>query len=170
MYGKHGKCYGSLVKPFSRYGISEEQIVFLNYFEDDRDDAIVKIESADILYFLGGVPDRMMERIHTLGIADALLAHNGVVMGYSAGALVQLREYHVSPDRDYPTFGYYQGLSYLDEFYLEVHYEGCPEQDAAIQRVLRERGKKVYATTYKSSGIIVDSGRIATIGNVYLFE
>lgn len=33
-------------------------------------------------------------------------------------------KYHFSPDDDYPEFKYYEGLPYLNDFYLEVHYEG----------------------------------------------
>ena len=62
-------------------------------------------------------------------------------MGYSAGALVQLAEYHLSPDTDYPRFTYQKGIPYLHGFYLEVHYEGTEEQNASIERVLAERGK-----------------------------
>ena len=48
-------------------------------------------------------------------------------MGYSAGALVQLAEYHLSPDTDYPRFTYQKGILYVYLFYLEVHYEGTEE-------------------------------------------
>ena len=90
-------------------------------------------------------------------------------MGNSAGALIQLSEYHLSPDRDYPEFKYYDGLPYLDNFYMEVHYMNTDIQNESINRVLSERGKTVYATEFMAGAIIVDNGNIKLIGNVKTF-
>ena len=35
---------------------------------------------------------------------------------------------YLSPDDDYPEFKYYEGLPYLNDFYMEVHYEGTAVQ------------------------------------------
>ena len=89
-----------------------------------------------------------------------------LIMGYSAGAVIQLAEYHLSPDDDYPEFKYYEGLPYLNDFYLEVHYEGKDAQKAAIQKVLEERKKTVYATAIMKGAILVDNGIIKLLGDV----
>ena len=128
LYSKeNGKYYGSIAGGLLSYGIQEENISFLNWFKDTKETAARTVEMADIVYFLGGLPDRMMERIRALELYDVLLAHDGIAMGYSAGALVQLAEYHLSPDTDYPRFTYQKGIPYLHGFYLEVHYEGTEE-------------------------------------------
>lgn len=170
-YGKENSFfYNGIVESFKKYGITEEQISFVNYFSDTLETAIDKINNADILNFLGGLPDRMMERINDFGIYDAILQHGGIYMGYSAGAVVQLNEYHLSPDDDYKEFAYYEGFSFIDSFYLEVHYEGTDIQNTSIQRVLAEKKKPVYATKLMSGAIIVDNGNIKTIGKVKKFE
>jgi len=97
------------------------------------------------------------------------MQHKGIVMGYSAGAVIQLAEYHLSPDDDYPEFNYYEGLPYLQNFYMEVHYEGTSIQNEAIQRVLAERGKTVYATTIHTGAILVDNGDIKLLGDVKVY-
>lgn len=91
-------------------------------------------------------------------------------MGYSAGAVIQLSEYHLSPDKDYKKFQYYDGLGYLDDFYLEVHYEETAVQNEAIQRVIAERGKTVYATAVQSGVILVDNGNLKLLGDVKVFD
>lgn len=169
VYSKGGRFYDSIVNPLISYGISEDSITFINYFADTSKSAREKLESADIVYFLGGLPDKMYERICEFDLRDTLLRHNKIAMGFSAGALIQLGEYHLSPDKDYAEFGYYTGLKYLDSFYLEVHYEGTPVQDSAIQRVIRERQKTVYASVLNKGAIIVDNGEIKLIGNVKKF-
>lgn len=171
LYGKkNGKYYGGIVGGFTAYGIPENNITFINYFTDTPESAAEKIQEADIVYFTGGLPDRMFERIKEFNLYDVLMKHNGIIMGYSAGAVIQLAEYHLSPDEDYPEFGYYEGLPYLDNFYLEVHYEGTAAQNKAIRRVLAERGKRVYATALNSGAILLDNGKIKLLGDVKVFD
>lgn len=167
LYSKEkGKYYGGIVGGLLSYGISEDNITFINYFADTRKTANEKISNADIVYFPGGLPDKMMERIKELELFDNLMNHKGIVMGYSAGALIQLAEYHISPDEDYPEFKYCNGLPYLNDFYLEVHYENTAAQNAAIQRVIEERRKTVYATVCMKGAILVDNGAVKLLGDV----
>lgn len=165
-----GKAYREIVGGFAAYGIPSEQISFLNYFTDTRETAGLKIRDADIIYFLGGLPDRMMDRIREFDLETLLVGHQGMMMGYSAGALVQLSEYHLSPDHDYPSFRYGKGLSCIDGFYLEVHYEGTEDQKASIRRVIGERGKPVYATSLMKGAVLVDGERVLPLGEVYEFR
>ncbi len=171
LYSKeNGIYYNGIVSGFTAYGISENNITFVNYFEDTKESAKQKIETADILYFTGGRPDRMMDRIKEFDLVDILRKHNRIVMGYSAGAVIQLSEYHLSPDKDYKEFQYYDGLGYLDDFYLEVHYENRKVQNKAIHRVLSERGKTVYATAFMAGAVIVDNGNVKLLGDVKAFN
>lgn len=171
LYGKkNGMYYNGIVGGFTAYGIPEDNITFINYFTDTKESAAQKVKTADILYFLGGAPEQMMCRIKEFDLCDVLMQHKGIHMGYSAGAVIQLSEYHLSPDDNYPEFKYYEGLPYLNDFYLEVHYEGTAAQDAAIQRVLAERRKTVYATALKSGAILADNGNIKLLGNVKVFN
>ncbi len=169
-YGKgKGQFYDDIVNGLLSYGISEENISFLHYYHDSREEMLCKIREADVIYYLGGYPDLMYERIIALGLYDALLSHRGVIMGYSAGAVIQLREYHLSPDHDYPEFGYYKGVPYLCDFYQEVHYDGTAVQDDCIRRVLTQRGKPCYATRHDKGALIVENGAVTLVGEVLTF-
>ena len=168
VHGAGGGIYEETVRSFAVFGIPREDISFINYFTDTREEAEAKIAAADILYFPGGLPDRMMDRITDMGIEGALRAHRGLVMGYSAGAVIQLDSYHLSPDADYPAFGYYRGLGYLSGFAIEVHYEGRPTQDASVSRVLAEQRLPVYVTHTAKGGIVVTEDGIRRIGEVDL--
>ena len=160
-----GRFYRPIVDGLLAYGISEENISFINYFADNKKSAKEKIEKSDIVYFLGGLPDKMLERIKEFDLYDVLANYKGIAMGYSAGALIQLKEYHLSPDDDYPEFGYYEGLPYLNDFYLEVHYENSDVQNLSIQRVMKERMKTVYATVLMKGAIVVENGNIKLLGD-----
>ncbi len=171
LYGReNGRFYGGIVQSFARYGIPESSITFVNYFSDTRQTAALKIREADIVYFPGGLPDRMMERIQKFGLDRLLASHTGVMMGYSAGAVIQLAEYHLSPDEDYPSFSHYRGLPCLNGFYLEVHYEQTPAQTESIRRVLTERKMPVYALYRDAGALIVDQGTVRPLGRVKVFS
>lgn len=168
-YGKNdGKFYGGIVGSLKSYGIQENNIVFLNYFLDTKESAREKVQSADVLYFLGGLPDRMYERLKEFDLIDTLAAYDGVVIGYSAGAVIQLAEYYLTPDDDYHVFGYYKGLPYVSDFYIEVHYQNADIQNASIKRVLCERQKPVYAIS-EAGVVIVENGVIKPLGDVRVF-
>lgn len=171
LYSKEdGKYYGGITRGFAAYGIPEYQITFINYFADTKESAAQKIFNADIIFFPGGLPDRMMNRIKEFELYDVLINHKGIVMGYSAGAVIQLSEYHLSPDNDYPEFQYYKGLPYLNDLYLQVHYECTEIQNHYIERVISERKKPVYAIAFKAGAMLIDNGKIKPIGNVKLFR
>ena len=63
-------------------------MVFINYFTDTKESARQKIEWANVVYFTGGLPDRMMDRIIDFDLVEPLKKFDGVVVGYSAGAVV----------------------------------------------------------------------------------
>ena len=170
VYGKGGQGYIETIESFAPFGVKEENIVFVNYFIDTKESAAKKVKDADVLYFTGGLPDRMMDRIKEFDLCKLIMKHNGIVMGYSAGAVIQLSEYHLYPDCDYPDYGYYEGLPFFNDFYIEVHYEYKPEQNESICRVLSERGKRVYVTHTAKGGIIVDNGRLRIIGKVDVYD
>jgi peptidase E len=165
-----GNCYFETVDSFKPFGVKEENISFVNYFTDTEESAKKKIKNADVLYFTGGLPDRMMDRIKDFHLEDTIMSHDGIIMGYSAGAVIQLKEYHLYPDGDYTDFGYYEGLPMLDDFYLEVHYRNLDVQDESIKKCIRERGKTVYVTHDHGGGIVVENGKIRIVGEVEVYE
>lgn len=170
LYGREaGMFYRWLVDPLMELGIPEKQIAVVNYFADSKELARQKIESADILYFTGGLPDAMMDRLAEFELLDILAQFDGLVLGCSAGAMIQLQDYHITPDWDYPEFGYYKGLPWLNDFYVEVHYEETQLQKDCIQRVLRERGKPVYAIHHDKGALIVEKRNITRLGETELF-
>ena len=171
VYGKGiGEGYFEVVDEFAAFGVPDANVTYINYFTDTKESAREKIERADIIYFTGGLPDRMMDRIEEFELVDTLKNFDGVVIGYSAGAVIQLKEYHLYPDGDYEDFGYYNGLGYIDNFYLEVHYEYKSEQDESVRRCLAERNLPIYVTHTLKGGVVVDNGSISLLGKVDVYR
>lgn len=164
-----GQHYLDIVHPFLHYGIRPEDIRTVCYFKDSTAQAGQIISDSDILFFPGGLPDRAMERLTAMDLTDTIRNFKGIVMGASAGAMIQLDEYHITPDQDYPEFSYEKGLGLVHDFYIEVHYENTMAQNASISRVLAERGKPLYAVENHGGLIVGDNGQVTLLGGVRRF-
>lgn len=86
------------------YGVKEENINWINYFKDTYENAKVKIRNSNILFLTGGLPVKMMSRLIEFDLIDDIESFTGVIIGSSAGAMVQIAEYHITPDEDYNIF------------------------------------------------------------------
>lgn len=160
-----GNYYKGIVEPFMDFGIAENNIIWLNYFEDTEEEMRSIIEACDIVFLTGGLPDMAVKRVLEKGLLDGIRASD-IIMGSSAGALMQLGNYFISPDEDYPEFMCLNGLELVKEnFYIEVHYEESDIQKECIRKVLQGKTDIVYAIKDKG-GLIVDNNEISLIGDV----
>ena len=167
-YGKGTDGYDELVSPFLNFGISEDNIRWINYFRDDEFTAAKKLEWADVLFFTGGYPDWMLQRLYDFGIEDAIRDFDGVIMGASAGALIQLDEYHLTPEEDYE-FQYQYGLGILSGFDLEVHYEEDERHLEAIIRTIEEKNIPVIAMP-NEGGLLIDGDHFELLGGSFILD
>lgn len=165
-YDKGGEYYLKMIESFAPYGITEDQISWINYFIDNKESALKKIEDADIIYFPGGAPDQMMKRINAFGIKEALENKDKVYIGSSAGAMIQMHEYHMSPDPDYPHFSYEQGLNLCNGFSIEVHYRRRKKQKSALRKVFRAYRHPIYVIP-DDGALMVENNHITCLGSAY---
>lgn len=165
----YGMYYKSVVLPFLSYGIKEENIEWINYFKDIKEAAKEKVRNSDMIFFTGGLPDKMMYRLKEFNLVSEIENFKGIIIGSSAGAMIQTSEYHITPDKDYNTFSYNKGLNLIKNFNIEVHYEEAEIQKHSINKVLNEKIDTVYAIK-DAGGIIVDNERITLLGDVEIFK
>lgn len=164
----NGEYYNELVQPFKSYGINEDNICLINYFEDDTDSAKSKINASDIIFFTGGLPDKIMNRLEKFDLITTIEQHKGIIMGWSAGAMMQCHNYYLSPDKDCPEFTYEKGLNFITDFAVEVHYKNAESQNESIKKYMNETGNKVY-TTGPQSALIVEASNITLLGNARMY-
>lgn len=169
-FGKEGRMYDELIAPFLSYGIKEKNIIWLREFEDNRITAREKIASADIIYMPGGYPEKIMKRAEAFGIVEVLRDFKGIFMGSSAGAMVQMKEYHMTPDDDYNEFGLYLGLGRIEDFEMEVHFRNTYGQRRSMRRYFEERKKKIYAVGDNGGLLQKEDGTVIPFGDVSLYE
>ena len=167
-YTKGGEYYEKMIQAFIPYGISESQIHWIYEGVDTKEDAIQKIQSSDILYFPGGAPDLMMKRIEKLGIKESIEAHQKLYIGSSAGAMIQVKNYHISKDYDYPRFSYESGLNLIDDLSIEVHYRRRKVQKSAMRKVFRSYRHPIYIIP-DDGALIIDDQSVHCIGSARLY-
>lgn len=164
-----GRHYKVIEKTFSSYGVSEKNIKCINYFKDTKESAKDKIKNSDVIFFTGGLPDKMMYRLNEFDLINEIENFKGIIIGSSAGAMIQIKDYHITPDEDYNTFSYNKGLNLIKNFDIEVHYEGTETQEKYINKVLNEKSDTVYAIK-NTGGIIIDNNVTTLLGDTCTFS
>ena len=171
IYGKGGEKYPAITRPFLAYGLKETDLDWLNPYEGDgekrRKKHLEQIKNADLLFFTGGMPEKAIKRLDELGLTAAVKDFKGVVMGASAGAMLQLDKYHITPDDDYSEYGIWHGLGLVKGIDLEVHYLATPIQQQCSARATKELALPVYQMWHEG-GLLVEDGKITLLGNVNL--
>ena len=165
-YGTH---YKDIVSPFLSYGINENNIKWINQFVDSIDLMKLKIRNSDILFFTGGYPDKMMAKFQKYDLVHELENFNGIMIGTSAGAMVQIREYHITKDSDYERYSYYIGLNIIKDFDIEVHFENTELQNISILRFIKKKKKPVYSITNEGAVLVID-GKAYILGNAQKWD
>lgn len=163
IYGKGGEKYDNILRPFLAYGYQEQDITWLNPY--DGVDHIAQINNAELLFFTGGMPEKAIARMQELGIVNAVKNFDGIVAGASAGAMLQLQTYHITPDEDYNEYGVWHGLGLVSGFDLEVHYLATDLQNSCTARVVKELGLPVYQMWHEG-GLLIEGGQITVMGRV----
>lgn len=161
---KGGEYYEVISDQFGEFGIIDDNISVVHYFYDEIEVMKDKISKADILFFTGGLPDKSVERLHEKDLVDTIKSFNGIIMGSSAGALIQLSEYFCTPDKDYSKFSFYKGLNLIKkDFYVNVHYRGNDLKSEFPE--LSNLKKTIYGIP-EGAGIVISNNKIEEIGNV----
>lgn len=125
--------------------------------------------SADIIFLTGGLPDQYLDRLEEFKLDILIKQSNALIIGASAGALIQIDHYHITPDDDYPIYQYQRGLGLVSGFEVEVHYCHSQIQNQGIERVIKEKGLPTY-TIANDGGLVVEEKIIKPFGNAYLVK
>ena len=104
-----------------------------------------------------------------LEIAQDVKNFGGVVAGASAGAMLQLDRYHVTPDDDYDHYQLWNGLGLVGGIDLEVHYLSTPIQNQCTMRAINDLQRPVYQMWHEG-GLLVENGEVTMLGNVQKIE
>ena len=104
--------------------------------------------------------------LYDLGIKEAIAAFDGVVMGTSAGALIQLDEYHLNEEEGYP-YQIQEGLGLIGGFDIDVHYEENETHVSGIIRSIEDMDRPVVCMP-NDGGMILDGENVELLGGTFV--
>ncbi len=163
-----GFYWNSLVEPFHRYGITDDQIEWVNCFQDSFETIRDRIAETDCIVLPGGFPELMYRRLEQQNLIKLIQAHTGIVLGFSAGAMIQLKEYHITPDDQYEFYQIELGLNLVRGFDVEVHFNHQEEQLHSIYKAVHDLEIPVYALR-NDGGLLIDGDEIVRFGKTELY-
>ncbi|MCL2634630.1 MAG: Type 1 glutamine amidotransferase-like domain-containing protein [Oscillospiraceae bacterium] len=166
-YGLDGVLSSAINKAFKHYSIDEDCIEYINYFTDSPAAAKSKLENADIIFFPGGAAENFMLRVIRFDLYHTIENHRGVIIGFGAGAQVQLANYHINKGEG--KMCYSLGFRFADGFNVETNYTGSDRQNYIVKRVVSEKGLPVYAIGEEGC-IIVEGDIMRVLGEVHCFQ
>lgn len=166
-FGNGGKLNLKIKAALQKAGASPEHVFFYNYLSGSE----VKLSDYSCIVFPGGDAELGIKRLVTSNLIRQLATYSGTVIAYSAGALLLLDNYFLSPNYYYKTFSIQQGLGILPaNIALEVHYDFTDKMRSYVERAVNTLHCPVIAIG-DSGAIKLNSfqGSIEPIGNVALF-
>lgn len=168
-YARGQDEFEDIAQAFAAYGIRRRNLRTLHYFRDTPRVCREKLRHADVLFFTGGYPDKLLYRIDEKRLRRAICGFRGIVMGTSAGAMIQLDHYHVTPEEDGQDYEYHDGLGLLSGFDIEVHYEPAFAHLAGMVTALRLHHKTIFALP-NHGGLVVDGERLTLLGDAFAVD
>lgn len=164
-----GKYYNNIIESYLSFGINENNIRFANYFKENTESIIETIEDSNILFLPGGMPIGLYDKVMNMKLLETIANFEGVIIGCSAGAMIQMDEYFISPDKDYPEYTLESGLGLVSGFGIEAHYSESDVQKESINKYIATNQNDVYAIGDKGM-VIIEDDTIKTVGDVTIFK
>ena len=161
------------ISRLKKLGISEKNITIINCYRDEEKYMKAKIKKADILVFPGGNPHIFREKVVSTNILDDIKNFKKIIIGSSAGTVLQLNNYFVTAKNNYTKkFAWYKGFDAIgDPFYIDVHSCNNYRYLNKLAKVAKETHKKVYAIY--DNGVILysrENNDVEIYGNVKEFN
>ena len=158
---ENGKDYNIICNSFKDYGIFKPNVYVLNPFVDNIEFMKYKIRHADILFAVGGNPIETIKRFQNFNILEDIKLFDGIFIGASAGAMIQMEEFMTYPNEEKYSHNYYQGLGYIKGYDVIVHRDKKDKkQNIAIDRSLIDRPNVTLLGVKDGECIIFESKKI----------
>lgn len=173
-FKKGGDRYNRYIEQLKRFNINESNIKICNCYSQDNVELSNIIDNSDIILLPGGNPEMLMNKIlHKTELLYKLKHFNGIIIGESAGCLVQFERYFITKENNfYDYFAFYDGIGIInDSFLVDVHSLNSNDYLSTLKWVSDKENKKIYAI-FDDGLLIYDrkSKKISELGNVKLIN
>lgn len=161
-----GNYYNEQYKPFEEFNVSKDHF-YIVHPTDDIDIVRAKFKYADVILLSGGAMESLEILLKEFDLWNLIKIVDKHVIGVSAGALIQLDKYNITPyiDADYDYYDTCTGLGLLKDVRLIVHYRHDYDKHREILQHISaetveemvETNKDIMIVTLSDTeGIIVD--------------
>jgi len=114
------KYVPAFTEHFKNVGIQFDSSIIITP-EMNSDEAQKVVKEASFIMLMGGDPFKQKEMCEKLGLLDELKKYNGVMLGFSAGAMLMSKHIIITPcSEEYPEFHIEEGLN-LDGISIYPH-------------------------------------------------
>lgn len=148
-YFKKGeRKYCKYVDKLLQLGISEKDVIICDCYAFSTQKLKRIINKSDILVFPGGNPEMLFYNIlHRTETFYTLKKSNKIIIGESAGAVMQFERYFATTKNNYYNYlAFYDGFGIIDDnFYIDVHTTTDDDYISELQMIANQKGKKIYA-------------------------
>lgn len=158
---KHISWAAALYTNFKEHGIDRFSILDPALPDDV---VLERINGADVLFLVGGLPDVLIEALRRKGALDAVRNHPGIIIGYSAGALALSEECVILPEPGHPSTEIVRGIGVVP-FSTYVHYN--ESHDGPLSKLSLARD--IFAISDRGA-IVIAGNHTAYIGKVFKFH
>lgn len=169
-----GKRYKKYLDELKKIGIKEKNYIVCNPYKHTKEELINIIKNSDILFFPGGNPEMMFKKVlHDTEILYDIKYFNGLIIGESAGAELQLKRYFItSKNNFYSYFSFYDGFGVInDPFYFDVHTVNDENYIKELTKAANDTKKTVYAIY--DDGVLLynrQTNELEKFGNIGVFK
>jgi len=157
-FKKGSNRYNRYINSIKKLNINEKDIFICDCYKQTHKQLKEVIAKCDIILFPGGNPEMLLNNIlHRTELYYDLKRSKKIIIGESAGAVMQFKRYFVTEENNYYNyFAFYDGIGSIDDkFYIDVHTRKDDKYRSVLKDVANRYNKKVYAI-YDNGCMIYD--------------
>lgn len=167
-FGNNGILSKKIKNILVSCGANNEHICFYDYIINKK----ALLSDYSHIVIPGGDAELGILRLIDSGLHEQMKHYSGDIIAYSAGALLLLKRFFLSPNYYYKSFSYHNGFGIApSNCLIEVHYDGSELMNYYIRQAIRDLHQGVYAIGDEGAITIdADTGKTRTYGNVMWFS
>lgn len=164
-----GNYYSEQYAPFKSFGITTDHFYIVSP-KDDKETIKSRFIYCDIVFLAGGRMCVLQDLLNQFDLWNLIKMYDKHIIGVSAGALIQLEKYDITPyiDDDYDYYDTCKGLGLVKDLRLIVHYNNERKEHQEILQYLTdlvidemcETNKDIMVVALSDNeGIIIDNDK-----------
>lgn len=161
----------NIIKCFKEINIEFSGIFDLEFNSDSNKlESFIKEENEIIYFLMGGNPLTQMEIIKKFNLENRIKEHNGLVIGFCAGAINLSKYSIITTDEDFDKCQSYEGIGRI-KLIIEPHYNTSDDENRnkEIKDFAKQYNQTIYALPDESI-IVVENDNITEYGKIYYIK